>query len=55
MEFHRQQGYDSFFVAEHNHTNGFMTFPRDERYKKVFPGMQIQTKDGVSVLLLASK
>jgi hypothetical protein len=49
------QGYDFFFATEHNHTDSFDKFPKEARYKEVFPGVQMQTKDGVSVLLLAGK
>ncbi|MDR1196328.1 MAG: hypothetical protein LBL00_07630 [Endomicrobium sp.] len=55
LRFHRLNGYDSFFVTEHNHTKGFDNFPENAKYKEVFPGVQMQTKDGVSVLLLSGK
>ncbi|MDR1696151.1 MAG: hypothetical protein LBR69_05940 [Endomicrobium sp.] len=55
LRFHEIQGYDFFFDTEHNHTKGFLKFPENARYKKVFPGVQMQTNDGVSVLLLSDK
>jgi hypothetical protein len=55
LEFHLSQGYDSFFITEHNHSEGFRKFPMKERLKTVFPGVQMQTKDGVSVLILSGK
>ena len=55
LKFHLTQGYDSFFITEHNHTEGFKKFPRKEQLKTVFPGVQMQTKDGVSVLILSGK
>ncbi|MCL2390205.1 MAG: hypothetical protein FWD54_06280 [Endomicrobia bacterium] len=55
LKFHELQGFDFFFITEHNHTKGFLKFPENERYKKVFPGVQMQTKDGVSVLLLSGQ
>jgi hypothetical protein len=55
LRFHNMHGYDYFFVTEHNHTKGFENFPENAKYKKVFPGMQMQTKDRVSVLLLSGK
>ncbi len=55
LKFHRLQGFDFFFITEHNHTKGFNKFPEETKGKEVFPGMQMQTKDGVSVLLLSSK
>jgi hypothetical protein len=53
LRFHKTQGYDSFFITEHNHTKGFDKFPENVKYKEVFPGVQMQTKDKVSVLLLS--
>ncbi|MCL2144606.1 MAG: hypothetical protein FWH43_03825 [Endomicrobia bacterium] len=55
LRFHKSQGYDSFFITEHNHTKGFDKFPENAKYKYVFPGVQMQTKDKVSVLLLSAK
>ena len=55
LRFHRLHGYDAFFVTEHNHTGGFERFPGEAKYKEVFPGVQMQTKDKVSVLLLSAK
>ena len=55
FNFHLSQGYDSFFITEHNHTEGFRKFPHKELLQTVFPGVQMQTKDGVSVLILSGK
>lgn len=55
LRFHKLQGYDAFFVTEHNHTESFDKFSEYARYREVFPGMQMQTKDKVSVLLLSDK
>ena len=55
LRFHEMQGYDSFFITEHGHTKSFDKFSESVRYKKVFPGVQMQTKDKVSVLLLSGK
>jgi Predicted metal-dependent phosphoesterases (PHP family) len=55
LRFHNYQGYDAFYITEHNHTKGFEKFPQSAQYKKVFPGVQMATKDGVSVLLLSDK
>jgi hypothetical protein len=52
---HLWAGFDGFFNTEHNHTQGFALFPKDLLYKTVYPGMQIQTRDKVSVILLASE
>jgi hypothetical protein len=53
LKAHLWQGFDAFFNTEHNHSKGFSTFPVGIKYKVVYPGMQMQTKDGVSVVLLA--
>ncbi|GHT51899.1 hypothetical protein AGMMS49990_07220 [Endomicrobiia bacterium] len=55
LKAHLWQGFDAFFNTEHNHSKGFLTFPADTRYKIVYPGMQMRTKDGVSVVLLSQK
>lgn len=53
LKFHSLQGFDSFFVTEHNHTKGFNEFPEKAKFNQVFPGVQMQTRDRVSVLLLS--
>lgn len=55
MDFHFLQGYNNFFITEHDTTRGFFLFPKDERKSYVFPGIQIRTTEGISVLLLSSK
>jgi len=55
MNFHFLQGYNNFFITEHDTTRGFFLFPSDERRNHVFPGIQIRTTEGISVLLLSSK
>jgi hypothetical protein len=55
LKAHSWQGFDIFFNTEHNHTKGFRLFPKNTLYKTVYPGIQIQTKNDVSVVLLASK
>ena len=55
MDFHFLQGYNNFFITEHDTTRGNFLFPSDKRREHVFPGIQIRTTDGISVLLLSSK
>ena len=55
LKAHIWQGYDVFFNTEHNHSDGFVNFPNKLKYKVVYPGMQMQTKDKISVLILSSK
>jgi hypothetical protein len=55
LKAHDWQGYDVFFNTEHNHSNGFINFPEKFKLKVVYPGMQMQTKDKVSVLILSFK
>jgi hypothetical protein len=55
LKAHIWQGYDVFFNTEHNHSNGYVKFPNEFKYKVVYPGMQMQTKDKISVLILSSK
>ena len=53
LRYFRAHGYDSFFITEHNHTEGFLRFPESARFDRVFPGMQMSARDGVSVLILS--
>ncbi|MDR1259864.1 MAG: hypothetical protein LBJ68_00590 [Endomicrobium sp.] len=55
LKAHSWAGFDTFFNTEHNNTNGFSMFPKKLLYKMVYPGIQIQTKDNVSVIILSSK
>ncbi|MDR3195347.1 MAG: hypothetical protein LBT58_00910 [Endomicrobium sp.] len=55
LKAHLRQGFDAFFNTEHNHTMGFANFPEYAKFKIVYPGMQIQTNDGISIILLSSK
>ena len=51
--FHKNQGFTEFFVTEHDNTNGYKTIPESVGTEHIFPGIQIRTKDEVSVLLLS--
>jgi hypothetical protein len=55
LKSHLWQGVDAFFNTEHNHTLGFDKFPKYAKFKIVYPGMQIQTRDRISIILLTSK
>jgi hypothetical protein len=53
LRYFRAHGYDAFFITEHSNVSGFPRFKEEERFRTVFPGVQIRTSDGVSVLVLA--
>jgi len=53
--YHRNLGFDSFFVTEHGHTASFAWFPATEQLNTVFPGMQVSTTERVSLLILAGR
>jgi hypothetical protein len=55
LKAHIWQGFDAFFNTEHNQTKGFSLFPDNAKYKIVYPGMQMQTTDKVSVVLLSQR
>jgi hypothetical protein len=55
LKAHLWQGFDAFFNTEHNHSKGFSAFPTDTKLKVAYPGMQMRTKDGVSVIVLSQK
>ena len=55
IAFHRRLGYTEFFVTEHGHTNGFPQFSAAAQYATVFPGMQVSTKERVSLLIFADR
>jgi hypothetical protein len=55
LMYHKRQGFDASFITEHNNTDSYekllevaAQFPE----YKIFPGLQQQTKDGISVLIL---
>ncbi|MGA2090051.1 MAG: hypothetical protein ABSH12_01140 [Endomicrobiales bacterium] len=53
--FHHRLGYDAFYVTEHGHTNSFHHFPRGTQLSTVFPGMEVSTKERLSLLVLADQ
>ena len=55
INFHKKHGFTDFFITEHDNTNGYKTIPEHIGTKHIFPGIQIRTTDGVSVLLLSNK
>ncbi|AKL98119.1 PHP domain-containing protein [Endomicrobium proavitum] len=55
LTFHNKHGYDSFFITEHAVSSSLEQFPQNVVNKKVFPGVQMQTSDGISLVLLAQK
>lgn len=55
LRFHKAHGYDSFFITEHQISSSFKKFPDGTQYKTTFPGMEMQTSDGISLILLAQK
>ena len=55
IKFHKKHGFTDFFITEHDNTKGYDRIPFDFDTKHIFPGIQIRTKEGVSVLLLSQK
>jgi hypothetical protein len=55
VNYHRDLGFDLFFATEHNHTIGFDGFPRPDILRYVYPGMQMSTTQGISLLILADR
>ena len=55
INFHKKHGYTDFFITEHDNTNGYKAIHNNVERKHIFPGIQIRTTDGVSVLLLSDK
>lgn len=54
ISFHNGQGFTDFFVTEHDNTKGYHTIPGDIGTNHIFPGIQIRSKEGQSVLLLSN-
>jgi hypothetical protein len=54
FNFHISAGYDYFFITEHQNTNSFIHFSQPQR-EHIFPGIQMQVVEGVSVLLLSPR
>ena len=55
INFHNKHGFTDFFITEHDNTDGYKTIPANIGTDHIFPGIQIRTKDGVSVLLLSKE
>lgn len=55
INFHKYHGFTDFFITEHDNTKGFDKVPSDISTEHIFPGIQIRTKEGISVLLLSQK
>ncbi len=53
INYHKKHGFTDFFITEHDNTNGFYSIPCDVDDSNIFPGIQIRTTEGVSVLLLS--
>ena len=55
LVYHRDLGFDRFFVTEHGHTSSFAHFPKNVQMSTVLPGMQVQTTERISLLVLADQ
>lgn len=55
IDFHRRLGFDIFFASEHNHTRSFEHYPAPEKLRYVYPGTQMSTTQGISLLILADR
>jgi predicted metal-dependent phosphoesterase TrpH len=55
LRYHRNLGFARFFDTEHGHTDVFAHFPPDTQLSTVFPGMQISTREKISLLVLADR
>jgi hypothetical protein len=55
VAYHRALGFDAFFATEHGHTASFAHFPQALQLRTVFPGMQVQTTERISLLVLADR
>lgn len=55
INFHKYHGFTDFFITEHDNTKGYDRIPVNIETDNIFPGIQIRTKEGVSVLLLSQK
>lgn len=53
IKYHKKHGFTDFFITEHDNTKGFYSIPYDVDINNIFPGIQIRTKDGISILLLS--
>lgn len=56
ISLHQKHGFTNFFITEHDNVKGFRTIPYNTNNEDfMFPGIQIRTTEGVSVLLLSKK
>lgn len=54
INYHKGHGFTDFFITEHDNTKGFSSIPYDVNIDNIFPGIQIRTSDGISILLLSA-
>ena len=55
LRFHKQSGYDCFFVTEHNNTDSYPEFSPLDQLHTVFPGAEISSTDNIRYLLLSDR
>ena len=55
LRFHNKLGFDMFFATEQQNTESLKYFPVAEQLNKVFPGVQVRTRDGNALLILGDK
>jgi hypothetical protein len=53
--FHKQSGYDCFFVTEHNNTDSYHEFSPLDQLHTVFPGAEILSTDEIRYLVLSDR
>lgn len=54
IKFHKEHGFTDFFVTEHDNVKGYNNIPVDINKDHIFPGIQIRTTNGQSILLLSN-
>ncbi len=58
LKYHKRHGFGAFFITEHQNTDSYeklLKVAARHMDHKVFPGIQQQTKDGISVLILGEE
>ncbi len=53
--YHKRLGYDCFFITEHDITESYPEFSKEERLHIAFPGVEMVSADGVRFLILADQ
>lgn len=53
IAYHNMQGFTDFFITDHDNTKSYNNIPADIGTEHIFPGVQIKTREGQTLILLS--